>query len=78
MEDLLTYARTKPEAMRALPLVDHEILRYPRDFIGHVLATIIGESFDVWVDERVRERNAKYKEEHDCQIELDEEVAAIY
>ncbi len=51
--------------MKALPAVEHETLKLPREYIGNVIATIAGEPFIEWVDERIKERNAKYKEVHD-------------
>jgi len=63
--------------MRALPAVTHEILKLPREFLGNTIMTIVGDPFQEWVDEQVRVRNAKYKEEHDENLGLDEEVYAV-
>lgn len=64
--------------MKALPAVESETLKLPREYIGNVITTIVGDQFVEWVDERIRIRNAKFKEEHDCQLEVDPEVAAVY
>jgi hypothetical protein len=64
--------------MMALPSVKHEILKLPREFIGNVIATIVGDPFYEWVDEQIQIRNAKFKEEHDQNLELDEEVEAVF
>ena len=64
--------------MKALPAVQNEILKLPRSYIGDVIATIVGDPFYDWVDERIRIRHAKFKEEHEQNLELDEEVAAVY
>ena len=63
--------------MKALPSVKHEILKLPREFIGNVIATIVGDPFYEWVDEQIKIRNAKFKEEHDQFLELDEGVATV-
>ena len=63
--------------MQALPAVPHEILKLPREYVGNVIRTIVGESFQDWVDEQIRVRNAKYKEEHDENLGLDEEVYEV-
>ena len=64
--------------MKALPAVVKETLKLPREYIGNVIATIVGEPFYEWVDEQITIRNAKFKEDHDQNLELDEEVEAIF
>ena len=78
VEDLLTYAKQREDVMRALPAVQHEILKLPREYLGNVIVTIVGDHFQEWVDEQIRVRNAKYKEEHDQNLEVDSEVEAAY
>ena len=61
--------------MKALPLVEKEISKLPRAYIGNIMMTIIGEQFAHWVEERVKERNAKIKEEREMGLEMDPEIA---
>ena len=42
-----------------------EVLKLPREYIGNVIATIVGDPFYDWVSLRQFERNEKYKEDHD-------------
>ena len=64
--------------MRALPSIEIEILKLPKEYIGNIIYTIIGDPFYDWVAQRVHERNAKIKEENDMNLELDEEVDAVF
>ena len=64
--------------MRALPAVANEILKLPREYIGNVILNIVGDPFELWVDQQIKARDAKYKEEHDKNLELDEEVQAAF
>jgi peptide subunit release factor RF-3 len=78
VEDLLAYAKQREDVMRALPAVQHEILKLPREYLGNVIITIVGDPFQEWVDAQISARNAKYKEEHDQNLEVDSEVEAAY
>ena len=78
IEDLLAYASNYPEVMRALPVTQKEIRKLPRQYIGNIIHTIVGEPFKKWVHDRVEARNLKVAEEGDMMIELDPEIAEIY
>ncbi len=67
-----------PEVMLALPAVDSEIKNLPRDYLGNVIITILGDQFQQWVDDRVLERNEKRKEEGKQNVEMDPEVEAAF
>ena len=45
VEDILTTAKLMPEVMRALPEQEKEIYKLPREYIGNVIFTIVGEDF---------------------------------
>ena len=45
--------------MRALPAVDKEIRKLPREYIGNVCQTLAADTFSAWVKARVDARNAK-------------------
>lgn len=42
------------------------------------MATFLGEAFEGWVKQRVEERNAKIKDDREMELELDEDIAAIF
>ena len=44
-EDMLLFAATYPEVMRALPIVEHERLKLHRSFIACIIFTIVGQPF---------------------------------
>ena len=50
IEDMLTYARARAEVMKALPIVDKEIEKLPRQYIANVIYTIVGDAFAEWVE----------------------------
>ena len=45
MEDLLEYAKQRENVMRALPAVQHEILKLPRKYVAEVILNIMGDPF---------------------------------
>ncbi len=78
VKDILAYIQDKPEVMLALPAVESEIKNLPRDYLGNVIITILGDEFQQWVDDRVVERNEKRKEEGKQNVEMDPEVEAAF
>ncbi len=53
-------------------------MKLPREYIGNLIYTIIGEPFQDWVKDRIEKRNAKLKEEQKLEIEMDPEVLRIF
>ena len=45
--------------MEALPIVQKEVKKLPRQYIGNVIFTLVGEPFRQWVLERVESRNER-------------------
>ena len=78
MEDLLTYARQREDVMRALPAVQHEILKLPKKYVAEVILNIVGDPFEEWVSAQINARNAKYKEEHEENLDLDSSVEEVF
>ena len=76
MDDLLAYATHRENVMRALPAVQHEIRKLPRKYVAEVILNIVGDPFEEWANQQISVRNAKYKEEHDENLGLDEECEA--
>ena len=78
MNDLLEYAKPREKVMRALPAVLHEIRKLPRKYVAEILLNIVGDPFEEWANGQINLRNAKYKEEHDENLGLDEECMAVF
>jgi hypothetical protein len=77
IEELLQYATRFPKVMEALPIVQKEVKKLPRQYIGNVIFTLVGEPFRQWVLERVESRNERCTVD-DGAIEMDPEIAAIF
>ena len=65
MKDLWEYAESKPYdlVMRCFPSEEKEINKLPRAYFGNVIYTRVGDEFKTWVNERIRQRNAKLAED---------------
>ena len=66
------------QILQALPEVEKETLKMPRQYIANVINTIVGEPFAKWVTSKVNQRHAQIAEERDMHIEMDPQVAAVY
>ena len=51
IEDMLKWAEKYPQVAKALPSEPREILKLHRDYITNVIYTLVGEPFDLWVEE---------------------------
>ena len=78
IQDLHNFAKGYPEAMRALPEVEKETLKMPRQYLCNVIYTVVGMPFKKWVAERVDLRHKKIAEDRNMNIHLDPEIAAIF
>jgi len=77
IEAMLEYAATKPQVMDCLPMVKRERERLPRQYLGNVIYTIIGEPFKQWVDSIVNSRHEVRRQPQD-QIQMDPEIARLF
>ena len=77
MEDLMGYARQFPEVMIRLP-PEKEIEKLPRDYVGDVIVSIIGDPFVKWKEERIAARNKKIAEKQNQNCGMDPEIAAAF
>ena len=64
--------------MRALPMAQKEIRKMPREYIGNIIYTLVGDDFRDWVKSRVDQRNTKVAEEGDMMIDMDPEIYKIF
>ena len=58
--------------MFVLPEDEGEIKKLPREWLGNVIYTIVGEDFKTWVDEQIEKRNAEIKLYQELEVELDQ------
>ena len=66
-----------PNIMHYLP-DKQEIHLLPRQYLANVIFTIVGQDFDDWVKERIKERNEKMATKNNMLIEMDAEIAAAF
>ena len=72
---MMAYARMYPEVMKCLPSEEIEIDKLPRQYIGNIIYTVVGQAFDDWVQQQIEIRNEKVKTEANMAIEMDAEIA---
>ena len=48
---MLDYGAMYPEVMKALPIVEKETKKMPRQYIANIIYTIVAEPFYKWVNE---------------------------
>ena len=74
---LLKFAEDHPDVMFILPEDKGEIKKLPREFLGNVIYTIVGEPFQQWVNKQIDLRNQKMKKDKELEVELDPEILRI-
>ena len=65
------------EVLKFLP-EGKELLKTPKAWICNVGANVIGEPFQVWVGEKIKERNETVTKERSMLIQMDPHVAAAF
>ena len=78
VDKMLANAQKFPQVMKCLPTEISEIKKLPREYLGNIIYTVIGEPFRTWVDQRVDQRNEKIVEDQNLAIELDPEVYDVF
>ena len=74
VDTMLQNAKTFPQVMKCLPADEAEIKKLPREYIGNVIHTCLGQKFKDWVDAKVKERNDKIIDKQNLIIEMDPET----
>ena len=74
---MLEFASKYPKAMEALPLVERERVKLPREYVATIIYTMVGEPFKQWMDKIVNERHEK-RREHLDQIAMDPIIAQAF
>jgi len=64
IEKMLEFAKGIDAVMKALPDLEREILRLPREYIANVIYTLVGEKFKEWVTARIEARNSYLAEKN--------------
>ena len=63
--------------MLRLP-IEKEIEKLPRDYIGDVIMSIVGDPFVQWKEERINARNQRVIEKQDQNCGMDPEIAVAF
>ena len=58
--------------------VEKEIEKLPRDYIGDVICSVVGDPFIAWKEQRIAERNRKIAEKQDQFCGMDPDIAAAF
>ncbi len=53
IHDLMDFARQYDDVLAALPMVETELKKLPRQYIANIIYTLVGKPFDDWIDVRV-------------------------
>ena len=77
VELMLEFIQQYPQVLDYLP-IEREIRKLSRSYLGNVIYTVVGEPFKNWVDDKIRERHAKIKDQQDMLVSLDPEIARIF
>ena len=57
IEKMLEFVGGIDAVMKALPDLERERLRLPREYIANVIYTLVGDKFKQWVTTRIEARN---------------------
>ena len=76
-ENLLNIRGDYPQLSEYFP-EERDLPKIPRAWLANVIYTIVGDQFNQWVQERIRERNDRVASNHDLMIELDPAIARAF
>ena len=77
IDSILAEGRKCPEVENYLP-DEKDLHRLPRQWLANVIYTIVGEEFQHWVTECIRNRNDHIAEKQNLIVELDPVIAAAF
>ena len=78
INEFLKFAKDYPGVMNALPLVEKERNKLPRQYIINVIYTVVGQPFRKWVNDLVDTRHENVIERRELSIVMDPKIAEIY
>ena len=67
-----------PEVYAYLPEPSLELPKVPKQWLGNVCATVLGDEFSDWVKYQVKVRHEKVADKKDIMISMDPEMAKIF
>ena len=76
-ENLLSIRADFPQLNEYLP-EDRDLPKLPRAWLANLTYTIVGDQFNEWVQQKIRERNDRVASKNDLMIELDPEIAKAF
>ena len=77
IDNMLAEGRRSPEVNNYLP-DEKDLHRLPRQWLANVIYTLVGEEFQNWVTECIRNRNDHIAEKQNLIVELDPVIAAAF
>ena len=77
IDNILAEGRRNPEVNNYLP-DEKDLHRLPRQWLANVIYTLVGEEFQNWVTECIRNRNDHIAEKQNLIVELDPVIAAAF
>ena len=78
IKELMQFARKYSKVMKALPVVEKEIEKLPRQYIANIIYTLVEEPFYEWVEAQINIRNEKMADKMDVHIEMDPELVKVF
>ena len=78
VKEMIKFAKGYPEVMKALPIVEKEIEKLPRQYIANIIYTLVEDPFYEWVEAQINIRNEKMANKMDIHIEMDQELAKVF
>ena len=76
-ENLLNIRDEYPQLNEYFP-EERDLPKIPRGWLANVIYTIVGDQFNKWVQEKIRERNDRVASKNDLMIELDPAIARAF
>ena len=61
-----------------MPAESHEIAKLPRGWVINIGATVVGQPFVEWVQQKIAERNAAMAKERNLLIKMNPQLAAAF
>ena len=77
IDNMLAEGRRSPAVNNYLP-DEKDLHRLPRQWLANVIYTLVGERFQNWVTECIRNRNDHIAEKQNLIVELDPVIAAAF
>ena len=77
MAKLYGFMNDHPETFRYFPDAC-EMKKVPKEWVGNMAYSILGDTFAAWVRAQINARNDKLRAQGDLHIDLDPDIAAAF